>query len=221
MRGPTSSGSISHTVTSYELHTAARGDSRDVAADRRRLSSAFCRTVCGPKIRLGGLPGEVVVCDQDAEFVLTAEPAGDDDPHHLTSTYRGLPDDLEVGQSVLFADGTVAMDVVARAACGGTGHCSRSCFRAGSRSQIRGSTYRALPGLSVRALTAKDLADLEWTATHEVAYVGLSFVRKADISPWPQCRLELPGAAGRRTAKRSRSRRRWRTSTRSSPRPTP
>ena len=33
---------------------------------------------------------------------------------YLTSTYRRLADDLEVGQSVLFADGTVAMDVVDR-----------------------------------------------------------------------------------------------------------
>ena len=29
-------------------------------------------------------------------------------------------------------------------------------------------------------LTEKDLADLEWTKTHDVAYVGLSFVRTAD-----------------------------------------
>ena len=35
-------------------------------------------------------------------------------------------------------------------------------------------------GLSVAALTDKDLADLDWTATHEVDYVGLSFVRKAN-----------------------------------------
>ena len=38
----------------------------------------------------------------------------DNDPHCLTSTYSTLADDLDVGQSVLFADGTVAMDVVAR-----------------------------------------------------------------------------------------------------------
>ena len=37
-----------------------------------------------------------------------------DDPHHLTCTYRSLTDELQVGQTVLFADGTVAMEVVAR-----------------------------------------------------------------------------------------------------------
>ena len=30
--------------------------------------------LCGPKIRLGKIPGEVVVCDQGAEFILTADP---------------------------------------------------------------------------------------------------------------------------------------------------
>ena len=34
--------------------------------------------------------------------------------------------------------------------------------------------------LSVAALTDKDLEDLDWTAKHSVAYVGLSFVRKAE-----------------------------------------
>ena len=45
---------------------------------------------------------------------LTAEPDHPDDPHELTCTIKSLPDDLEVGQSVLFADGTVAMDVIDR-----------------------------------------------------------------------------------------------------------
>ena len=100
---------------SYEVHTAALEAIRGIAAETETQLGVL-QDLCGPKIRLGGIPGEVVVCDQDAEFVLTAEPAGDDDPQHLTSTYRGLADDLEVGQSVLFADGTVAMDVVARRA---------------------------------------------------------------------------------------------------------
>ena len=35
-------------------------------------------------------------------------------------------------------------------------------------------------GLSVATLTEKDLPDLDWTKNHDVAYVGLSFVRTAE-----------------------------------------
>ena len=47
--------------------------------------------------------------------------------------------------------------------------------------QIRSHQGINVPGagLSVATLTEKDLADLEWTRKHDVAYVGLSFVRTA------------------------------------------
>jgi pyruvate kinase len=131
--------------------------------------------LCGPKIRLGEIAGEPVVCDQDAEFLLSSGREKRDDPHILTSTYPGLADDLEVGQSVLFADGTVAMDVIDR----GPGWARLKVSRPG---QIRSHQGINVPqaGLCVEALTAKDLADLDWLAANEVDYVGLSFVRKAD-----------------------------------------
>ena len=97
----------------HEVHTASFEAIRRIADETGR-QLAVLQDLCGPKIRLGEIHGEVIVCDLDAEFILTTEPADDGDPHHLTSTYRNLPDDLDVGQSILFADGTVAMDVVAR-----------------------------------------------------------------------------------------------------------
>ena len=56
-------------------------------------------------------------------------------------------------------------------------------------------------GLSVAALTEKDLADLEWTATHEVDYVGLSFVRKAEDIALLRTELERRGSHARIVAK--------------------
>jgi len=179
----------------HDTHTAALEAIRRIAAETE-IQLAVLQDLCGPKIRLGGIPGDVAVCDQGAEFVLTAEPAGDDDPHHLTSTYGGLPDDLEVGQSVLFADGTVAMDVVARGA-------GWAVLKVSLPGRIRSHQGINVPraGLSVAALTEKDLADLDWTAAHEVDYVGLSFVRQAEDIALLRRELERRGSRARIVAK--------------------
>jgi pyruvate kinase len=60
-----------------------------------------------------------------------------------------------------------------------------------------------VPGgaLSVSALTEKDLADLEWTAMHDVAYVGLSFVRRAEDIITLRHELERRGSQARIVAK--------------------
>jgi pyruvate kinase len=102
----------------------------------------------------------------------------------LTCSYRGLVRDLEPGQSVLFADGTVAMEVVDRSE-------TKARLRVTLPGRIRSQQGINVPGaaLSVSALTEKDLADLDWTAKHSVAYVGLSFVRSA--SDIVQLREEL------------------------------
>jgi pyruvate kinase len=131
--------------------------------------------LCGPKIRLGAIPGDVVECDFGAEFCLAAEPKGGDDPHQLSCTYKSLPDDLEVGQSVLFADGTVAMEVIGREP-------GAARLKVTLPGRIRSNQGINVPSaaLGVSALTEKDLSDLDWTATHGVEYVGLSFVRRPD-----------------------------------------
>src|SRR5262245_20222903 len=95
----------------HEEHSQTLQDIRSISREMGR-ELAVLQDLCGPKIRLGSIPGDVVECDFGAEFCLAAEPNGSHDSHLLTSTYRSLPDDLEVGQSVLFADGTVAMDVI-------------------------------------------------------------------------------------------------------------
>jgi pyruvate kinase len=179
----------------HEVHTATLESVRRIAVETE-TQLAVLQDLCGPKIRLGQIVGGVVECDHDAEFVLVNERAKEDDPHCLTSTYRSLADDLDVGQSVLFADGTVAMDVVAR----GSGWARLKVTLPG---HIRSSQGINVPraGLSVEALTEKDLADLDWTATHEVDYVGLSFVRKAEDIAILRRELERRGSRAKIIAK--------------------
>jgi pyruvate kinase len=168
---------------SHDEHTAQYEAIRRIGAETG-LQLAILQDLCGPKIRLGAIPGGVISCDYGAEFVLANDDDRAGDPHHLTCTRRELPDELEGGQTVLFADGTVAMDVVSREP-------GAARLKVTLPGLIRSHQGINLPGgtLGVASLTEKDLADLDWTAAHPVEYVGLSFVRqKEDIS---RLRLEL------------------------------
>jgi pyruvate kinase len=179
----------------HDDHTAVFNLIRRIG-DEKEVQLAVLQDLCGPKIRLGEIPGGVVACDLDADFILSAEPKQGDDPHNLTSTHPELADDMEVGQSVLFADGTVAMNVVAR----GAGWAKLKVTLPG---QIRSHQGINVPGagLSVATLTEKDLDDLKWTETHDVDYVGLSFVRTADDINRLRERLTGKGITARIIAK--------------------
>jgi pyruvate kinase len=165
-------------------------------SDETGIQLAVIQDLCGPKIRLGSISGDVVSCDLDAEFVLAGEPGPDNDPHYLTCSYPSLPGELGPGQPVLFADGTVAMEVIAQQ--GG-----RARLKVTLPGLIRSHQGINVPGgaLSVSALTEKDQADLEWTATHDVAYVGLSFVRRAEDVVALRRELERRGSRARIVAK--------------------
>jgi pyruvate kinase len=163
---------------SHEEHTATLRTIREVADITQRVA-AVLQDLSGPKIRLGEIPGGEVVCNLGERFTLVAEPDRPDDPWQLTCSYRELPDDLKVGDDVLFADGTVAMRVVEA----GPGVATLEVTLPG---RLRSRQGINLPGaaLSVQALTDKDLADLNWTASNPVDYVGLSFIRQAADVAW-------------------------------------
>lgn len=154
-------------------HSEALATIRAVADQTGRMLGVL-QDLGGPKIRLGPIPGGVVACGLGDEFTLVTDRSGED-PHQLTCTYRNLPDDLAPGDAVLFADGTVAMEVVEA----GAGRARLVVTLAG---RLKSSQGVNLPGsdLKVESLTEKDRLDLDWTAGHPVEYVGLSFVRSAE-----------------------------------------
>ncbi len=142
-------------------------------ADAAGRNIAVLQDLGGPKLRLGPIPGDAIECRLGEEFTLVCDRSSDD-PHQLTCSYRGLVEDLKVGDVVLFADGTVAMGVMGVEA-------GRARLVVTLGGPLRSRQGINLPNAEVKleALTEKDLADLDWTATHGVEYVGLSFVRKA------------------------------------------
>lgn len=130
----------------------------------------------GPKIRLHELPDDMIHCleGQQFEFARDTHP---DNPCRLTCTYDSLVDDLQVGDPVLLADGTVMMRVVEKFADEGRVVCVVE-----QPGDIRSKQGLNLPGveLSTPSLTDKDREDLRWAVKNDLDFVGLSFVRSAN-----------------------------------------
>ncbi len=156
----------------------------DIVLNIRAVSNELIRPIgilgdlSGPKIRLGQLAGDKVLCAEGARFEFVR---GDhsDQPTELTCTYEKLIDDLSVGDRVLLADGTVSMRVVDRDVAAGRAVCVVE-----GPGVLRSRQGVNLPGvaLSTPCLTEKDKSDLAWAVENELDFVGLSFVRcAADI----------------------------------------
>src|SRR5262245_46229386 len=93
----------------HEEHSAVLADIRALSRETGR-HVAVLQDLCGPKMRLGPIPGDLVECPLGEEFTLVVDRISDS-PRELTCSYRELPNDLKPGETVLFADGTVAMTV--------------------------------------------------------------------------------------------------------------
>jgi pyruvate kinase len=159
----------------HEEHSAVLADIRTVSREMGH-HVAILQDLCGPKIRLGAIPGDLVECVTGEEFTLVAERTSNDS-RELTCSYRELPNDLKPQETILFADGTVAMKVTDVLP-------GRARLRVTLPGRLRSKQGLNLPGseLAVNSLTDKDLHDLDWTAKHsgDVEFVGLSFVRSAE-----------------------------------------
>lgn len=130
----------------------------------------------GPKIRLGEIPGDVVVCASGAEFRFIRGTESSS-PFDLTCTYEPLIDDVTPGDRILLADGTVGMTVIEKDPEGGWVRCL--VIQPG---RIRSRQGVNLPGvaLSTPSVTEKDRRDLEWALQNQLDFIGLSFVRRAE-----------------------------------------
>mgnify|MGYP000033815398 CR=1 FL=1 len=145
----------------------------------RRISDELRRPVgvladlAGPKIRLGELPDGMTELLEGEEifFVRGLEGSG---PREFTVTYAPFVDELSPGDSVMVADGTISLVVVARTA-------DRVQCRVVQGGTVRSRQGVNLPGvrLSVAAMSADDWRHAEWAAASGIDFVSLSFVRSA------------------------------------------
>jgi pyruvate kinase len=166
-------------VSVFRLNTAHGNEQQrsENLADIRQASEIAGITVgvlvdlAGPKIRLGELHTDPTNCEPGAiyRFVRGDKPKAADE---LTSTYGGMISELQTGDSVMLADGTVSMVVVGKSSD------EVRCKVVGG-GIIRSRQGINLPGakLSVSSLTEADMANALWAAKNDIDYVSLSFVR--------------------------------------------
>jgi pyruvate kinase len=166
-------------VSVFRLNTA-HGNEQQRAENLAAIRDASEQTgipvgvlvdLAGPKIRLGELHTDPTECipGETFRFVRSDKPKSADE---LTSTYSGLISELQPGDSVMLADGTVSMVVISK-----TSDEVRCKVIGGGL--IRSRQGINLPGakLSVSSLTEADMANAVWAAKNDIDYVSLSFVR--------------------------------------------
>jgi len=145
---------------------------RDVAAELE-VPIGVLGDLSGPKIRLGELPKGGIECHDQAVFRFGREP-NPDERNWLTCTYEQLIDDVQIGDRILLADGTVAMRVTEKQP-------DVITCQVEQPGRLRSRQGVNLPGvaLSTPSLTEKDRDDLKWALESQLDFVGLSFVRAA------------------------------------------
>ncbi|MFJ6652276.1 pyruvate kinase [Microbacterium sp. NPDC091313] len=156
----------------YSVHDANFANVRKAAEDAGR-AVAILVDLQGPKIRLGRFadgPHDLAVGDI---FRITI----DDIPGTkdiVSTTFKGLPQDVKPGDFLLIDDGKVRVRVVAADATTVT----TEVVVGGPVSNNKGIN---LPGVAVNvpALSEKDEADLRWGLRAGADLIALSFVRNA------------------------------------------
>ncbi len=127
----------------------------------------------GPKIRTGRFAeGPISLAPGDRFTITVDDVAGDQ--RRVSTTYKGMPGDVNAGDLLLIDDGKVSLravevtdtDIVTEAVEGGV---------------ISNNKGINLPGVavSVPAMSKKDIDDLRWALRLGVDLIALSFVRSA------------------------------------------
>ena len=158
---------------SADDHAAAYAAVR-AASDAAGRAVGVLADLQGPKLRIGKLLGGVAVLAGGARVVIAVSGATGT-PDRLSTSYAALADDVGPGDTILLADGTVELTVVAT----GAGEVECVVARGGT---IRDRSGMNLPGVAVSApsLTDKDVVDLRFALGLGVDLVALSFVRSPD-----------------------------------------
>ena len=155
----------------------------------------------GPKIRIGSFPNGPILLKAGQAFALDtalADDAGND--QQVGVSYPPLPDDCQPGDVLLLNDGLLELKVTAI-----TGTRVDCTVQVGGDLSDHKGVNRKGGGLSARALTDKDLADIITAADMDVDFLALSFPRDAEDVEEARRRYRQAGGQGGIIAKIERA----------------
>lgn len=158
----------------YDEHGSRLANVREAAARSGKNIGVFA-DLQGPKIRLGRFAkDEKHHLDTGARFTITTDDI-EGTAERCSTTYKGLPGDVQPGDYILIDDGKVGLralevsdtDVVTEVVVPGP---------------VSNNKGINLPGVavSVPALSEKDERDLRWALHQDIDMIALSFVRSGD-----------------------------------------
>jgi pyruvate kinase len=155
----------------HEEHARTVATIRALAHELKR-PVAIMGDLQGPRIRIGDLPTPIDVADGE-ELTFAHEPHAEEGD--VPVTYDDLAHDVKVGGRILVNDGLLEFEVLSV-----SGH--RVKVRTIHGGPIKSHKGMNLPGIDVSApsLTEKDRGDILFAIEHDLDYVALSFVRRAD-----------------------------------------
>lgn len=140
-------------------------------ANQKKCPLAILQDLSGPKLRTGLMAAPVILQSGDTFILTNRDVPGD--AREVSVTYHDLPAQVNVGETILLADGTIQLHVLDKNAT------DLRCrvIDGGPLSSHKGINLPQT-SLSIPALTAKDQADLEFGLAAGVDFVALSFVRQ-------------------------------------------
>jgi pyruvate kinase len=127
----------------------------------------------GPKIRLGDFASGSAMLTTGQSFTITTRDVPGTS-EIASTTYAGLPGDVNAGDQVLIDDGKVRLRVTAVEDT----DVHTVVVTGGRVSDHKGINLPGVP-VSVPAMSEKDIADLRWALHLTVDFIALSFVRNA------------------------------------------
>ena len=160
---------------SHAPHDWVRQVVRDIraAATARRVAVGIMVDTQGPAIRTGDLPAALDL-QPGQKFTLTVRGEKSEEHHSVDVNYPNFVNDISVGDVVLLDNGAIRMKVLKKLA-------NKIECQVLTEGKLQSRRHINLPGVKVSlpALTAKDLSDIELALELGVDYIALSFAREA------------------------------------------
>lgn len=156
----------------HEEHLA-RIENIKAARNELNLPIAIMLDTKGPEIRLGTFKVPEIELKYGDEFTLTTREV-EGDQNIVSISYKGLPNDVRIGDRILIDDGLVELEVQT-ITDGSDIHCIARNF--GTLKNNKGVNVPSV-SINLPALTKRDIDDIIFGIQNGIDFVAASFIRK-------------------------------------------